>query len=76
MASLPDDPKRLWLCTTYSGAKAIVMANDETEARDHLQNMLASEATDINDVLQPYELLELNISMPFARLIAEPVAVS
>jgi hypothetical protein len=76
MASLLDDPKRLWLCTTYSGATAIAMAKDEDEARQYLQNVLASEATDINDVLQPFELLELNISLPFARLIAEPVAVS
>jgi hypothetical protein len=76
MGNLPDDPRRLWLCTTHSGATAIAMANDETEARRYLQTMLAEQATDISDALQPYELLELNISMPFARLIAEPVAVS
>jgi hypothetical protein len=47
------------------------MANDEEDARTHLKSVLAEHGIEVNDALQPYDLLELNISLPFARLISK-----
>lgn len=63
--------KRLWICTDHDafwpvGSASIVMANDEAEARKYLDQALREGGLDPS---KGYTLLELNISMPFARVL-------
>lgn len=64
-------PKRLWVCTDHHGhypvgVASIIMANSEDEARRLLAAGLRESGLDAD---KGFTLLELNISMPFARVL-------
>jgi len=71
MAMQLDEPRRLWISTNHGGfwpvgVASIVMANSEEEARKLMDRTL-HEAGLLPE--KGYTLLELNISMPFARVL-------
>lgn len=66
-------PKRLWVCTDHPthwpvGGASIVMANSEAEARDLLSAALRENCLDPSE---GFSLLELNWSIPFARVLCD-----
>lgn len=65
-------PTRLWVITDhdshYVGGASIVMANSEAEARIYLDQALRESTL---DPAKGYTLVELNISMPFARVLRD-----
>jgi hypothetical protein len=72
-ASYLADPTRLWISTDHAthypvGGASIVMANSEPEARDLMAAALRAKGL---DPAKGFTLLELNISIPFARVLCD-----
>lgn len=66
-------PTRLWVCTDHAtfwpvGGASIVMADTEDEARELLKAALREKLLNAE---QPFTLTELNISIPFARVLCD-----
>ena len=66
-------PERLWVCTDHDshypvGCASIVMARDETQAREFLDQALRESGLNPS---QPYTLIEINMSLPFARVLMD-----
>lgn len=65
------DPTRLWVCTDHDGhypvgVASIVMANSVEEAKLLMDQALREQGLSPH---KAYSLLELNISVPFARVL-------
>lgn len=68
-----SDPTRLWVCTDHAahypvGCASIVMANSENDARVLLKAALKESGLNPEE---GFTLVELNISMPFARVLCD-----
>ena len=66
-------PTRLWICIDHAthypvGGASIVMADNEIDARLLLKSALRESSLDDT---KPFTLIELNISVPFARVLCD-----